>query len=574
MKIKERIRKRLQNISGGWVHRGLPLVIICGLGVGGGWLAVNRIFQADEVQTAHMAWLLTRSDANEYFNSAEVYMIPMSFLSRAFRNPVDYLVACRLIFYGLFICSCLILAHGVAGRDRDKRFGALLLLGTTPILWDYGFEVRHDNIVIFGLALMIWILFNERAGRPDRSLFWGGCLGSLLFMSSLKSIVLWGPILGFIALFAIMRRRISFPRASMAVMGGFILTGVLVCIGHLLLGSLPLYIKASRSFFEMVGGASIRFFKWTFVLRFVRMHLWMIAIGLLYLLFEAPRIVKGWLSKEQSHKYDYQAKGLMLLVIGPAFIALNPTPFPYNYMYIAVLAFPAVFWLTEKALHDSRVRRGLIFLAFLILQGIPFFIRITRHFSYRNESQKKVMAYLNAYTDPEECVFDGSGLTMFRKGPGEVWYLHSLNKRRYLAGALPPVRDMLARKMCPILIQSYKWRFMQPEDLEFINSRYVRFQRAVWIMGRSIQAFASGSYSFAIFRDGYYVICSEDMRLARGILVDRAPLSSRAVFLRKGMHMLDVEEATGKLFVLWVKNERFLPSPVPELTLPLFVNWY
>ena len=555
-------------------RRWLPLVFLSVLLVAGGWLAVNRIFQVDEVQTMHMAWLLAQPDANQYFNSAEAYLLPLALLSRAFQDPLAYIVACRLIFYAVFLASGCLLARGVAGRSRTKFYGALCLLGTMPVLWDFGFEVRHDNVVILGLVLMMRMLFADHTESEGRSLFWGGCLGGVLFLSSFKSIVLWAPILVMLALSRVIGRRVSLTRAMGAVAGGLVTATIVVFLIHFLAGSLALYVKSARGFFMSVGGEGIRFFDWTYLWRFARHQPWLLCMSAVFLVVEGRWIFGAGFVGREGGRPDTRAKEFILLILGPIFLALNPAPFPYNYLYIVVLAFPAVFHMTTKLFDIIPVKPALLLAVIIVIQGLSAVPQMIRHFSYTNGSQRRAIAYLNAYTDREDRVFDGAGLAMFRKGPGEMWYLHSLNKAGYRAGIFPSVRNMLTQNRCPILLQSYKWDFMQSEDLEFIKSHYVPFRMAVWILGSRIPIYEPGASDFNIFYDGFYLFCTWNMEPVSEISVDGTPVNPQAVFLRKGEHRLKAEKSAGAVFALWVKNGRFLPPQVPELTLPLYVNWY
>lgn len=542
--------------------------------IAGGWLAAHRIFQVDEVQTMHMAWLLSQADAGSYSNSIEMYMIPLSFLSRCFQDPFAYMVACRFIFFALFAASCVILARGVSNRSRPRFFGALLLLGTTPILWDYGFEVRHDNVVILGLSILICVLINRRPGKTVGYLAVSSALGGILFLSSYKSVVLWGPILGYLALLSVIRDRVSILRVIAAVATGIVSAAILALAGHLLLGSLPLYLKVSRSFFGTIRTGPIRFFNWDYLRQFIYVHPWLIALSVLFLILKAGRVVRGLFSGVAFRQNDPQAKRYMLLLLGPVFLALNPTPFPYNYMYVAVLVFPAVFHLTDQALTRSIVRRWIIILTLLLFQFAPGLIQTLRHFYYSNDTQRKITTFVNTFTEPEDCLFDGAGLAMFRKGPGEMWYLHSLNKAGYLAGDILNVRDMLACNPCPVLVKSYKWDFMLPDDFAFIRSRYVPFHQVIWILGCGIHPEAPGEYPFEIHRNGYYAVTTRTFGLPPTLKVDGVSVDSRPVFLRRGLHVLDIQTPSDKVFVLWTKNDYEPLVSVPTVFQPVFINWY
>jgi len=188
--------------------------------------------------------------------------------------------------------------------------------------------------------------------------------------------------------------------------------------------------------------------------------------------------------------------------------------------------------------------------------------------------QQRIIRFVNAATAPEECVFDGAGLAMFRKGPGDMWYLHFLNQRRYRAGELPQVQDMLARNPCPVLIQNYKWYFMYIDDFAFIGSRYVSFHQVLWILGCRLPATAPGLYPFDIHRDGFYRVTADPPGPLRRLNLDGGAVDARPVFLRRGSHTLEVSQPGDPVQILWTNPDRTPDVPVPDVSQPVFHNWY
>jgi len=552
-----------------------PYAVLIVLLLGGGlWLATHRIFQVDEVQNMHMSWLLTQGDSDNYYNSAEIYMIPLALVSRLCQTPVAFLITCRIIFFVLFAASLFVTACALSEHDKFHFVGALFILLSAPVFWDYGFEVRHDNIVILGMSLMILMLFRAANGSLKQRLFWGGLTGGFLLLSSLKSVVLWAPVLGYMMAVQARRGRTAFVRATAASLAGFGISLAIAFSAHGLQGSLAIYIRGIGDFARTLATGRIRFFDWDYLWRFITGQPLITLSSAAFLLICSGPIAQRWARGEAFRDDDRRAKELLLLLLAIVFLAVNPTPFPYNYLYIALLASPAACHLMVRALRHPNSAVSILALGLIAAQGVIWSTQTSRHLSYRNDGQKKIVEFLNDYTDQKDCVFDGVGLSIYRRGPERVWYLHSLSQARYLAGDIPSVRDVLTSSVCPVLVESYKWQYMLPEDLAFIQSRYVSHGRFIWILGGKIHAGSAGSHAFDIHKDGFYLISKQPGALQAALTIDGVPTDPNPVYLRKGRHILVTDCALETVRLEWVKDPSVLHIDVPSISEPIFVNWY
>ena len=552
-----------------------PYAVLIVLLLGGGlWLATHRLFQVDEIQNMHMSWLLTQGDSGHYYNSAEIYMIPLAWVSRQCQTPVAFLITCRIIFFVLFAASLFVTAGALSERIKFHFVGALFILLSAPVFWDYGFEVRHDNIVILGMSLMILMLFRAAPGSRPKSMFWGGLTGGFLLLSSLKSVVLWAPVLGYMVAVQARRGRSAFARATAASLAGLGVSLAIAFLAHGLQGSLTIYLQGIGDFAKTLATGRIRFFDWAYLWRFMTGHPLITLSSVAFLLTCSGPIAQRWARGGAFRDDDRRAKELLLLLLGVAFLVVNPTPFPYNYLYVVLLASPAACHLMARALKHPRSAVSILALGLIAAQGAIWATQTSRHLSYRNDGQRKIVEFLNDYTDQQDCVFDGVGLALYRKGPARVWYLHSLSQPRYLAGDIPMVRDVLASSVCPVLVESYKWQYMLPQDLVFIRSRYVSRGRFIWILGGKIHAGSPGRYAFEIHKDGFYLISLQPGTPSSGPTIDGVPMDAHPVHLRKGGHILATDRSLGIVRLEWVKDPSVLHVAVPLVSEPLFVNWY
>ena len=562
------------NAEGPSISKGLLVPLLAAYFIVGGWLAVHRIFQVDEVQTMHMAWLLTQEDSLSYSNSAELYMLPMALLARAFNDPYVYMVVCRLGFFFLFISSILILGRVAEKNGGPRLFTGVFLIASLPVLWDYGFEVRHDNIIIFGLAILLWILFDAGTGGRRSRLYVGGLLGGLLLFSGFKSVLLWGPVLVYVVVICVRRRLLSYRHAFALVAGGLGTAGLAAAAAHWMAGSARIYIQTLKAALEAMGSDAIRFFDWDYTLRFVRYHPLIIVLGLIFLSLEIVPGIRGWLTLRAFDSNDSQAKRLFLFLLGLAFIGINPTPFPYNFMYVAVLLLPSVLFIFQRATASSQGLVAISLAGLLVVQFAFGVSRLKRHFYWSNRDQHKAIDFVNDFTLPSETVFDGAGMAMYRKGPGKVWYLHSLNIPSYRAGTIPSVRTMLAQEPSPLLVENYKWTFMDRDDRAFIASRYIPFRMAFWILGARIVVDRPGLFRFDIWRNGRYAVIQSGASKSQCLLIDGKELLEKSLFLTTGPHTLEANLPNGTVLVLWNRNPDGQFPNLPSPALPLFVNWY
>jgi hypothetical protein len=92
-----------------------------------------------------------------------------------------------MIFVGIFWLNVVLLVKASGHRLRSKT-GAWLLFGAATLapLWDYGFEVRHDNVLLCGVLLMWWLGKppGTPAGKPRRHAY--SLLGALAVILQLS----------------------------------------------------------------------------------------------------------------------------------------------------------------------------------------------------------------------------------------------------------------------------------------------------------------------------------------------------------------------------------------------------
>ena len=159
-----------------------------------GWLsyslAAMRIYQVDEcvnVWVAHLIATGKPSVGMEFFQVILSWVIPMG------GRAADLFASARVIMFLIFWLNLILLAMATGERILSLRWlVALAGVATLAPLWDYGFEVRHDNLLLTGVLLM-WGVVRFQPPRLGAFFFIGACFVGLEFIS-IKAILYTFPI--------------------------------------------------------------------------------------------------------------------------------------------------------------------------------------------------------------------------------------------------------------------------------------------------------------------------------------------------------------------------------------------
>src|SRR5215471_17649621 len=122
-------------------------------------LAANRIYQVDECQYVYMARVLHAHQEKTFFTDASGFTIPLSWLDRGVKSSAEVFTSARFAMSGLFWLNLVLIALCTGERLRSPGgLIALLFAATLAPLWDYGIEIRHDNVLLTGLLLSWCVL--------------------------------------------------------------------------------------------------------------------------------------------------------------------------------------------------------------------------------------------------------------------------------------------------------------------------------------------------------------------------------------------------------------------------------
>ena len=560
-------------------------------------LSNQRIYQVDECQNLYMAKVLATNQASEFFTNASLFLLgPLSWMTKRAVQSAELFTCARLLFLGIFWVNVVLLALLAGGRLRSSGgLIALLAAATLAPMWDYGFEIRHDNLILTGVLLTWWTIRVRPAGAPSYML--AGAVAVTLLFIAVKALVYVLPLSAAILAFPPPGHRTSRWRLALAWVGGTLMATVLIRISYGTGGGWDLYLSVYRLFCHGVskvsagGGNSGGFGP---------------SLALGRLLSQTPLLLALTAAACCAVAADFHRRGKAalnwegnlpeLLLFGGALgvLMINPTPYPYNLLHLVPYAFVLVFRYGITIWNDLWNRptlRPLLPTLLIFTHFVPFGLATQRHSDFPNLHQRGRMRLAEDLTDrATDPVYDGVGMVPTRSAVDFQWYLHSLTIQNFINGPGPYVRDMLAARPAAVIIPNYRTDWLPAKDHKYIREHYVSLADDLWVLGKVLPA---GGETFEIIHPGRYRISSlagsdivgsypegfaglmtpEDEGCLVGTL-DGLPLTSQPVELTAGIHRIECS-AEIQAAVVWMgpRLNRVHRVPPGDHTM-LFVNWY
>jgi hypothetical protein len=537
-------------------------------------LAVHRIYQVDEAQNLYMAMIVGRKAWNSFHTTAPLLVMgPLAWLGRSADASAPFFLSGRMVFLGVFWINLLLIALNL-GADLRRRSGLLLLViaATLAPLWDYGFEIRHDNLILMGLLVCWGVIRTPGLGRT-----WA--YGVVGFVLAVLQFIAFKPFLYGIPLtlailifpppwFKAPRWRLALSWVLGAACGVLLVRG-----GYALAGAWEVCLEGFRLLVSISKGAD-RFPPWD---------------GLRRLTVQTPLLLAGSAGAALIWAGTYRREGrkalgwetglpeLVLAVGSLAVFAINPTPFPYNLVLVApFLLLTLRPWLREGLEAGGiqpSLRPWLIGLV-LFTHAVPFLSATVRHLDWTNARQVQLMTTAEALTDPvADRVYDGVGLVPTRASIGYRWYLHSLNIAHFYDGTWLSVRQMLARNPAAVILTNYRTDWLGGEDRDYVAAHYLPLTDDLWVLGGRLP---DGGGEYECLHPGRYQIITMKggRRDSAPAQVDGRPVEGHPLPLERGRHAIATPPGTYPV-VVWVGPRL---GAVPSLQAGdhrrLFVNWY
>jgi hypothetical protein len=555
-----------------------------------------RIYQVDECQNVYMARIFASGHASEFFTNASLFLLgPLSWITRTGSQSKEIFSAARLLFLGIFWLNLLLLAAIASGRLASCRgLIALVFAATLAPLWDYGFEIRHDNVMLTGVMLTWWAVRTRLMGL--RSYVLAGFIAVTLLFIAFKSAIYVLPLSFAILTFPPSLRGNLRWRLALGWAGGALLAGCLIrlCYGR---GGgwetyLSLFHGVARDSTGATAGAT-ESARWATLTLGRLLGQTPLLLALTTAAFCAV-VVGLWRYGRAAFNWETNLPEALLVAGSLGALMVNPTPYPYNLLNVVPYAFIFSFRYLAGIWNDLWGRahlRPLVAAVLVFANFVPFGLATRRHLDFPNFRQEKLMTLAENLTDPKlDAVYDGIGMIPTRSTINFHWYLHGLNIQSFINKPGSHVRDMLAARPAAVLIPSYRTDWLPEADHEFIRQHYVSLADDFWVLGKMLPP---GGGTFEVIHAGRYRISSaEGSDLAgtypegmQGLLtpeeegllngtIDGAPISNRPVLLMAGPHRIECSPERQPA-VVWIgpkleRVHRLGPSDHGSL----FVNWY
>lgn len=553
----------------------VPLLLLGALSLGAFslHLARHRIYQVDEVQNVYMARTIGMHRWNDFATSAPLFLLgPLASAARVGKTAAAILEFHRLVFLGVFWVNVILLAVAAGARRADAKGLTLFFLAATlSPLWDYGFEIRHDNLLLTGV-LSVWIL-GRRAGAIPGMVRYVliGAIAVLLQFSTFKAFLYFIPMCGLMLLFPNPEFGLARSRAWRSAALGAAAAFLFAWGAHVLTGTWDVYLRGFQGSVA-VSQKAVSFPSWPTLARLLPQTPLLVG-GVAVFAVLAAREARALGAAYVSWSTTFPEA--VFLVHALTVLFLNPTPFPYNLDFVVPQAFIAVVaaWPLLRRLASPLSKMVLRFsIVGLALAHVgPFLSHTLRHLDYTNARQLKLAAAAEAMTDPvRDRVYDGSGLVVTRDSIGYHLYLHSLTIRNFRDGTFPSVRSMLELRPASVILPSYRTSWLPEADQFFINANYIPLSRDFLVLGAEIPA----SGTWRCLKTGRYRVFVTPPDCADLVRVDGRPAPARAASLEEGPHLFEMPEST-RVRVVWVGPTLDDPPDLgvgaPERT---FINFY
>lgn len=554
-------------------------------------LAGARIYNEDECRSVCAAHLLAMGQGTASGTPVSLFLLPLMWLARGATHSVDLYVSARFFSTELFWLNLVLLTVAASGKLFSRPSVVIFAAAATLApLWDFGFEIRPDNMALTGLLLM-WCVLRV---RPEglQSCFIAGLLTAGLQFVDFKSLAYTLPLSLAVMLFPPPGLRAARWKLVSAWMTGAMLSVLLIRLCYGSAGLWSVYLHNWNHVLEVRDAQSVG---WgAFLLRLVLQIplLLAVAVAALASLVAAVR-TRG----TRAVCWDGGVPEGGLFILGLVIFLDRPKPSPHDLLYPAVFTFLlaarylAVLW---KEIAVQRAAFGVIAGVVLFGHIVPFAMAAKRYLKLTNYRQENMMNLAEQMTGPgKDSVYDYVGMVPTRRSAGYELFFETNNVSEGLAGPGSALRGLLAAQIPAVIIADNRFDRLSEADKEFIYEHFVPVSAEFWILGKLLPA---GGGDFTVLHAGRYRITSAEgsnlfgtyaqpenllesiapepkAPLLAGTL-DGVPLNGKPVELTVGRHHLDCA-AGARAAVCWLGPQL---DGIPRMSggdrRSLFVNWY
>jgi hypothetical protein len=549
-----------------------------------------RVYHADECQNAAMARIIATGQTKAFYAEAGLFQMGLlAWLARGATRSVDILVAARFVMLEIFWLNLVLIALATGERLFSRR-GLIALVGAATLapLWDYGFEIRPDNLLLCGV-LLLWCVVRVRPTGLQPFVIAGALTAGLPFIA-FKGVAFALPISAAILAFPPPGQRAPRWKLALAWAAGALGVFVVIRVAYGAAGLWDVYVADLRMVLaDATKGNHLG--AWEVMSR-------LLSQTPLLLAFLAAALVAVGVDLRRRGKaaltWESPFPEALFFLYALAVLLINPRPEPYNLLHLVPYAFLLVFRYASGLLEEIRGPLTLhpALVALLVFAYfVPFGLATRRHLGFVNFHQEARIRLAEGLTDPaRDPVYDGVGMVAIRPSIDFYWSLPNVNRPGLAQARGLRLRDLLAAQPAAVFIPNYRTDCLPEEDHAFIRERYVCLTDDFWVLGKVLPA---GGGTFEIIHPGRYRISSlEGSDLAgtypeglAGLMapveegslngtLDGTPLSKRPVELTVGTHRIETKPDCQPA-VVWVgPNQDRLGRLGDSDHRFLFLKWY
>lgn len=552
------------------------------------YLSAMRIYQVDECMETYVAKVLATVQDKAIAGHVTLFQVVLSYLINASGCAIDLLASGRLVMLVVFWINWMLMASATGARVFSSRWiAALAGCATLAPVWDYGFEIRHDNMMLTGL-LLLWTVARFGSGSISSCVF-AGIVSVALEFVAFKSFAYTLPLSVAMVLFR--RPGINIPRwkLGLAWLVGAVGAFVVLRVAFEMMGVWELF-KGTNQFLTTASEEGRRFGPGILLKRLLEQAPLLLGLTSAAVLSFGYEV---WRKSKSALTWEGNLPEVLLCLGAFGIVIINPAPFPYNVLHLVPYAFILSFRYASGIC--ERLKRPEQWIAFgailLFTHLVPFGKSTWRHLDWSNTRQEQLMNLSESLTDPvKDPVYDAIGMVSTRSIVDNRAFLHSLNFRNFINGTGPQIRDLLAQRPAAVVIPSYRTDWLPKRDHSFIEAHYVKMADDLWLLGSKLP---EGGGTFEIIHPGRYRISTlRESDLAgtypEGMesltvpekdgkfpgTLDGKQIEKDVFELQKGTHHI-VADTNCPVAVVWVGPHLDRVHRMPDYDhRTLFFNWY
>jgi len=342
----------------------------------------------DECQNVFMARVLATGQTENYFASASLFLVPLVWLAGGANQSADLFASARIISLLIFWLNLLLIALATGEKLLSRR-GLIAVAGAATLapLWDFGFEVRPENLLLTGLLLTWCAVRVGNAAMPSYLI--AGALAVAMQFTAHTAFFYTLPLTLAILTCPPLGGRIA--RWKLALTWAIGAVGMFLAV-RLLFGAMGLW-NAYLAGFPLASWTAISgewFGRWKMAGRLLGQTPFLLALLAAAL---AAVVVNLRHRGRTALSWGSPLPEALLFLLALVVLVLDPTPHPHDLVILVPFAylFSFRYLLTVwKELWAFPLARPLIFTLLLFAHFIPFLVATRRHLNWPNFRQESL----------------------------------------------------------------------------------------------------------------------------------------------------------------------------------------